>query len=252
MAGGGKEMTLMASKLRLTISVLLALVLVLAGWGVYAQMQVRQLEKTVLTVHNQFEYKNEEHNLTLSIPLKEYLSYKERQRPSWLNYNQYHPYFFFAEYAAMARDPGDDAIIENVVDYLNNLAAAEQLDDRQRIDLSLAFVQSITYGGDNVTTASDEYPRYPVETLFEKEGDCEDTSILLAAILNDMGYDVALLLFEEFDHMGLGINYPLEYGNSWLHDGRRYWYLDTSGKHSAGWAPDPYDETSAYIYPVGG
>jgi hypothetical protein len=238
------------TKLNLTVFVLVAVVLALAGWLVYAQLQVRTLQKTVLTVHNLFEYKRNEHNLTLDIPLKDYLHYKEKQRPSWLNYHLYHPYFFFAEYAGMATDPGDDAIVENVVAYLDDLAAAEELNGKHRVELALTFVQSMTYSGDNVTSNSDEYPRYPVETLFEKEGDCEDTSILLAAILTDMGYDVALLLFEELDHIGLGINYPMEYGNSWLHDGKRYWYLDTSGKRSAGWAPEPYSETSAYIYPV--
>jgi len=239
-------------KLNLTIVVLVALILALAGWLVSVQMQVRTMQKTVLTVHNLFEYKSEEHNLTLHIPLKEYLRYKQKQRPSWLNYHQYHPYFFFAEYAGMARDPGDDAIVGEVVSYLDDLAAGRELNGKQRVELALAFVQSMTYSDDNVTTSSDEYPRYPVETLFEKEGDCEDTSILLAAVLTDMGYDVALLLFEELDHIGLGINYPLEYGNSWLLDGKRYWYLDTSGTRSAGWAPEPYNETSAYIYPVGG
>ncbi len=236
----------------LTTAGLLVLALLLAGWALSAQMQIRSLEKAVLTVHNQFEYRSKEHNLTLSVPLKEYLRYKEKQRPSWLNYNRYHPYFFFTEYAVMAVEPGDDAIIERVVDYLDGIVAEEQLNERQRIELALSLVQSLNYSLDSISSTSDEYPRYPVETLFEKEGDCEDTSILLAAILTDMGHDVALILFEEFDHMGLGINYPLEYGNSWLLGEKRYWYLDTTGKRTAGWAPEPYAETSAYIYPVGG
>ena len=233
---------------------LLVLVLALFGWALSAQMQVRKMGNTVLAVHQQFKYKGSEHNLSLSIPLTKYLYYKEKARPSWLNYNNRHPYHYFAEYAAMASDTGDDAVIDAVAAYLNQAAAVEGLDERDKAELALVFVQSFTYIGDNVTEAADEYPRYPVETLIDREGDCEDTSILLAAILDEMGYDVALLLFEEFDHIGLGINIPPEYtmyGNSWIYEGRRYWYLDTSGKHSIGWCPEPYNVTSAYVYPVG-
>ena len=233
---------------------LLVLVLALFGWALSTQMQVRKLEKTVLPLHQQFFYKDSEHNLTLSIPLTEHLYYREKPRPSWLNYPYRHPYYFFTEYVAMAADPGDDATIDAIAGYLDAAAASEDLDYRGKVELALAFVQSFAYIGDNITTAQDEYPRYPVETLFDRKGDCEDTSILLAAILNDMGCDVAMLLFEEFDHIGLGINMPPEYhmyGNSWIYEGRRYWYLDTAGKRSIGWCPEPYDKTSAYVYPVG-
>jgi len=233
---------------------LLVLVLVLFGWALSGQMQVQKLAKTMLTVNQQFKYRDSEHNLSLSLPLPKYLYYREKARPSWLNYNNGHPYHFFAEYAAMASDSGDDDIIAVVAAYLDGAAALEGLDEMRKAELSLAFVQSFTYIGDNVTEAADEYPRYPVETLVDREGDCEDTAILLAAILDEMGYDVALLLFEEFDHIGLGINMPpgyTMYGNSWIYEGRRYWYLDTAGKRSIGWCPEPYDKTSAYVYPVG-
>ncbi len=234
---------------------LLVLALGLFGWALSTQMQLRHMENAVLTVHRQFKYKDNEHNLTLSLPLPEYLHYKAKLRPSWLNYNHGHPYFYFAEYVAMATDPGDDATIAQIAGYLDAAAAAsEDSDYGTKVGLALAFVQSFTYIGDNVTVALDEYPRYPVETLFDREGDCEDTAILLAAILSEMDCDVALLLFEEFDHIGLGINMPPEYkmyGNSWIYEDRRYWYLDTAGGRSIGWCPEPYDVTSAYVYPVG-
>jgi hypothetical protein len=233
---------------------LLVLVLALFGWALSAQMQVHKMENTVLTVHRQFKYQDKEHNLTLSIPMLEYLHYKEKPRPSWLNYYYVHPYHYFAEYVSMASDSNDDATIGAIAGYLDGVAASEGFDDREKAEFVLVFVQSFTYIGDNVTSAQDEYPRYPVETLFDREGDCEDTSILLAAILDEMGYDVAMLLFEEYDHIGLGINMPPEYtmyGNSWIYEGKRYWYLDTSGKRSIGWCPEPYHQTSAYVYPLG-
>ena len=49
-----------------------------------------------------------------------------------------------------------------------------------------------------------EYPRYPIETLVDNEGDCEDTAILTASLLNLMGYDAVLLDVPE--HMAVGIS----------------------------------------------
>ena len=62
------------------------------------------------------------------------------------------------------------------------------------------------YTVDDETTPWNEYPRYPVETLFDRGGDCEDTSILTATILYEMGYDVALLILEDDNHCAIGIS----------------------------------------------
>ena len=228
---------------------LLVLVLILSGWALQARFDGNS------TIHYQFGAPNQsEHNLTLVIPLNGYREYKERPRPSYEAELTRHEVAnkFLEAYSAMATDPGDDAIIDSIVRQLNDEAAADDLSELKKIQLVLGFVQSLTYARDVVPTAYDEYPQYPIETLFEQRGDCEDTSILIVAILTEMDFDVALLLFEEFDHMGVGINFDARYGNSWIHDdGRRYWYLDTTGGQSLGWCPEPYDVTSAYVYPVG-
>jgi hypothetical protein len=53
----------------------------------------------------------------------------------------------------------------------------------------------LEYTSDLVTEGYDEYPRYPIETLVDKGGDCEDTAILAASIIRGMGYGVVLLVF---------------------------------------------------------
>ena len=67
----------------------------------------------------------------------------------------------------------------------------------------LRFVQgAIKYELDEVHHTK-EYPKYPVETLVEERGDCEDAAILGAAILKATGYDVALIALP--NHIALGI-----------------------------------------------
>jgi len=242
---------------------LLVLALVLSGWGLSARFDA------TATIHYPFGTPTEgERNLTLTIPLRDYRDYKERPRPSYRNDLSQNAMAkdFLTGYSAMTADPDDDAIIDSVVRQLNEMAIANNLSGREKLDFVLSFVQSLAYTGDVATTPYfSEYPRYPVETLFEQRGDCEDTSILAAAILSEMGHDVALLLFEELDHMGLGITFPDEaetkmYGNSWIRDDdgdgkgeedeRRYWYLDTSGSWTIGWCPAEYAQTPAWVFPV--
>lgn len=48
--------------------------------------------------------------------------------------------------------------------------------------------------------------KYPIETLKENVGDCDLFSFLAASIINAAGIDVVLLLFEEQEHMSIGVH----------------------------------------------
>lgn len=67
----------------------------------------------------------------------------------------------------------------------------------------VAFVLSFVQGAVDYKEEEGEYPKYPIETLADGCGDCEDMSILGAAILKCMGYEVALLDMPE--HIALGV-----------------------------------------------
>ena len=79
------------------------------------------------------------------------------------------------------------------------------MSEYDRINVLLAFTQYIEYQYDADSMGQDEYWKYPVETLFDENGDCEDTSILFAAIGKAMGYDTAVMLFS--GHATGAINY---------------------------------------------
>ena len=73
---------------------------------------------------------------------------------------------------------------------------------QDRIDFVLSFVQSLPYTLDDVTTGYDEFRRYAIETLIDGGGDCEDTTILVAAILRGLG-EKTVLIFTP-GHIALG------------------------------------------------
>ncbi|KAA0004396.1 MAG: hypothetical protein FE038_02440 [Thermoplasmata archaeon] len=169
-------------------------------------------------------------------------------------YNYYHhkERFKTSDYTSYVIDETDDEFLKLVCARLEGVYSAD--DDIDKIDFIASFIQSLPYANDNVTTPSDEYPRYPVETLFEKKGDCEDTSILTAALLCEIGYDVSLIKFS--DHMSVGVH--LEnigyvgkdfYSSS---NGKRYLYLETTGENwPLGKAPSNYSSRNdAVVYPI--
>jgi hypothetical protein len=136
----------------------------------------------------------------------------------------------YTEYAEYISDPRDDEQLQSLIDKLERLAADAGLGIWEKLNLVIAFVQSIPYVGEVC-----EYPRYPLETLVECKGDCEDAAILGAALLQQMRFDVVLLAFLEAKHMALGIRVvpptaveALPY--AW--NGGAYYYLEPT---SVGW-----------------
>lgn len=95
----------------------------------------------------------------------------------------------------------------------------------------LGFAQSVQYATDEETTGEAEYWRYPIETIFDQVGDCEDSSILAAAVLVRLGHRVLPLVTKE--HAAIAIEAPAGMpGTFFVHEGRHYYYAETTG---SGW-----------------
>ena len=116
--------------------------------------------------------------------------------------------------------------VPHLVNGLVKLATEANLNRWQLVEMSIAFVQSLPYTNDN----GYDHPRFPAETLADGTGDCEDTSILLAAILEEMGIDVALLSPPK--HMGIGIACNGCSGTYYTSHGSKFFYVETTAK---GW-----------------
>jgi predicted transglutaminase-like cysteine proteinase len=185
-----------------------------------------------------YQYKS--WNCDLPVLLATYVDYSERPRPALIS-----------SYVDMATDPDDDVFIDAVLQALDEVALEYHLNETQRLNWVIALVQSMPYTEDSATTPADEYPRYPVETIFERGGDCEDTSILVAALLDAMGYDVALLHLADAQHMAVGVAISGASGQYYEYEGKQYFYLETTNE---GWPigqiPLELISTEAYIYPL--
>jgi transglutaminase-like putative cysteine protease len=88
-------------------------------------------------------------------------------------------------------EPRDDPTIEDVAHALRARVAGNDIAFAQ---YALAFVQGgITYVLDQ---PGFEYPLYPLETLVDRAGDCEDTTILYVSLLRALQIPVSMAFID--------------------------------------------------------
>lgn len=139
----------------------------------------------------------------------------------------------------------DDPFIKKISKRISDSAKG----DIGEVWLAVSFVQSLPYVED-VYTGYDEYSKYPVETFFEKNGDCEDTSYLAASIIDAMDISSVLILLP--GHMAVGVYMNCDTpGTYYKVDSKCYYYVETTSKDwSGGEIPDKYKYTAATLIKI--
>ena len=99
------------------------------------------------------------------------------------------------------------------------------LTKEQTAEVILNFVQAIPFVTDKTSVGLIDYHSYPAETLAIGIGDCEDKSIIAAAILRNLSYDV--VLFNPPAHIAIGITGNLK-GYSIDYKGKKYFWAETT------------------------
>jgi len=179
-------------------------------------------------------------DLSMPITLSSYVNYSKKPRPRDV-----------ADFVDMATESESDPCIKFLVNEFREIAETKRYTDRQLANFVASFVQSLPYTVDYDTKSRDEYPRYPVETLFDRGGDCEDTSILVATLLDSLGINVILLHLDGEQHIAVGVDVPNTYGTYYEYLGTKYWFLETTAEgFSIGDYPKELKDDTAYIYPV--
>ncbi len=174
----------------------------------------------------------------LKIPKTAYDYYKTVDRKKIRNYSYY------------VTDPSDDEYLAGLAAKFKEAAEKEHYSDLDMVRNIVFFVQNLNYVDDKVGTGYDEYPKFPLETLADEGGDCEDSAILLASLLRELGYGTVLVQFP--DHMGVGVKGEESVPGSYFEvDGTRYYYVETT---SPGWEigdiPDQVRNQAARILPL--
>jgi hypothetical protein len=183
------------------------------------------------------------YQMTVNVPTSSYYQYKtmsvDRQ------------YYLLDSAEIDAFVTSTDSTVANIATTLANKAASKGYTPLKTANFVLTFVLSIKYTYDNVSEGPNDYWRFPVETLYDETGDCEDTAILFASIMEAMGYDAIILILP--GHCAVGLDVSGATGTYYSVFSKQYYYCETAGDAGdwvVGKIPSEYISASATCYQV--
>ena len=128
-----------------------------------------------------FDYQT--YSLNLNYDYSLYRTYKllDHSTASWDDYQRF-------------VTPGEEYLVELAV-LLRDMAIDNGYASELEIaNFILAFVGGIPYQYDIDGMGVNEYPKYPIEMLWEHAGDCEDAASLYVSLMESIDYDALLIL----------------------------------------------------------
>ena len=194
--------------------------------------------------HYEWVYDERAQSCDLEIPADLYNYYRSQPRIAWTG----------RDYDEYVIDPLDDAYLGTVTQEILDVTAG---DYHAALENALFFVQHcIRYVYDPLWF---EYPRYPIETLVDGIGDCEDTAILYTSLVRTLGHGALMVVVDtdgdgRIDHMVAWVPVEQSFVNQypdrsfWDYQGRTYAFAETAveGGYLA-LGVDPWGLTEANI-----
>jgi hypothetical protein len=158
---------------------------------------------TDVTVDHMWRYEGKDYGITTTFAYDVFESYHNKNvNGRWASAKQY------------ASFVTDDPVVRDIAERLKDLYGSASAGDPGFANFVLSYVQncykypsnSTRVNPDEFLYGSLEYFAYPVETVFYGMGDCEDTSILVAAILKVFGYDTAIVILPGHAMIGVALD----------------------------------------------
>ncbi len=139
------------------------------------------------------------------------------------DYNYYRSLSKASPYAEYATQHNTNRYLEQVAAKLDEDAADLGYTGIKLVEYLVAFVQqTIIYTPDPTIY---EYPKYPIESLVEQKGDCEDKAAALVALLKTFGFDAIMVNLP--GHMAAAVACD-NCGGYYTHNGKKYSFIETS------------------------
>lgn len=137
------------------------------------------------------------------------------------------------------------ARVRYIAKYIDEAITEHSLTPFDKIQFTLDFVQEpnirfVSNKDCKSVNNYEDYIRYPDETLYDKEGDCNSKSLLAAMLFHEMGYNVMYLASRKFKHSAIGIEFTqkdvdeMSYGSKgdemFIREGGKFYlYCETTG-----------------------
>lgn len=187
-----------------------------------------------------WQYNLKKYSITLNLFNNTYNEYKKKDRIATRDWTYYSKNW--------NREENEANLLAKQLIYLSESKGFTEL---EKIEFISSFVQSLPSIED-----TDDYPKFPYETLYEIGGDCEDLSILLSNILNEG--KIANSIIEFPNHVGVGVDVKSE-GAYYTKNSIDYYYVESTSpgyvpgdifEEHIGWNAKIYEnQKSNLIYP---
>lgn len=220
---------------------------VMAGWqdiwGEWSDISSFTRAPSTAIIGHQWIFDNEEWNLNITIPMDEYMEAQAFTR--WTFSPQSYSIFV---------TPLQSSVVQ-IAEYIMSVSASRNYMPTMQIWFAMEFVKAFPYALDDVTHGTADYANFPVETLFEGRGDCEDHAALFVSIVRAMGFDAIQIYMTNgtAGHMSAGvagIDVPPMLSSYVLYQGEQYWYCETTGRYYLPGLSPVSDLSEWYIVPV--
>ncbi|MCL2491592.1 MAG: hypothetical protein FWE87_02440 [Coriobacteriia bacterium] len=158
-----------------------------------------------------FSFNGIEHSITAQVENGVYYGAINIERMMYTDHTTTDELIIREYYWWLTMDAAMEEAVESVAAQLRAIRDEQGLDVASYAELFVKYVQSFPYDQARADAVlADEEPgegdpRMPVQTLVDGTGDCDELSMLAAAILIHEDYGAAYFLFEEELHLALGI-----------------------------------------------
>lgn len=143
---------------------------------------------------------------------------------------------YFNDYVGFWVWEGGSEQVQAVIDQIHEAYEGEQgtspTADRDYAAYLKSFVDSFSYTADDQTIGYEEYGKFPIETLYDGEGDCDCLTFLLAALFTHAGFETAYLEGytepgRQGRHAAVGLDLPTQPGDDTVSgDGTEWIYCE--------------------------
>jgi hypothetical protein len=179
---------------------------------------VASLQSSPLMISHQFPFENSAVSLTIPVNASVYAGAKQSEKVTTVYGNISEAIWLAQSYRSMIQDPAQDGLYDTLIAETDAVRLREKLSDDEYVELLTVYVQSLRY-----QTREQNPVKFPVETVVDRAGDCDDKSLLLAGLLSREGYPVVLLLFGPESHMAVGVG-----SDDYLYKETGYAFVETT------------------------
>jgi len=179
---------------------------------------IASLRSSPMIISHQFPFEKSTISLTVPINVSVYEGARQAEKATTVYGNISETVWLAQSYRAMVQDPSQESLYTAILAEADKIRLQKKLSDDEYFELITVYTQSLRY-----ETREQNPAKFPVETVVDLAGDCDDKSLLLAGLLSREGYPVALLLFVPESHMAVGVG-----SDKYLYKNTGYTFVETT------------------------